>query len=46
MNGVATTTNERGEASIQSSIVQDTRWVNVSKLGFKSRQVEVPTRGR
>jgi len=44
MNGSPETTNARGEASVPLNIGQDTKWVSVSKSGFNSQQVDLPTK--
>jgi hypothetical protein len=45
MNGDVVTTDAKGEAEIPLSLgAQQTKWVNVSKPGFESRQVELPAK--
>jgi predicted component of type VI protein secretion system len=43
MNGAPAVTDARGEASVPLRIgVQETKWVNISKPGFETIQVDVP----
>jgi hypothetical protein len=44
LNGEAKTTNAKGEASVPLNIGQDTKWISVSKAGFATQQVDVPTK--
>jgi hypothetical protein len=45
MNGAATPTDDRGEASVSLRVGgQDTKWVAVSKQGFEPQQVPVPAK--
>jgi hypothetical protein len=45
MFGATSTTNANGEASVPLHVGgQDTKWINVSKAGLQSQQVNMPTR--
>ena|SRR5947209_11549929 len=44
ITGTAVTTNSKGEASVPLFIGQATAWIDVSKAGFTSQQVPVPTK--
>jgi hypothetical protein len=44
ISGGPKTTNARGEASIPLNIGQDTKWIDVSKPGFQSVQVDIPSK--
>jgi hypothetical protein len=45
MNGPAETSDAKGEASVPLRISgQETKWVSVSKAGFKPEQVGVPAK--